>query len=209
MLLKNLFFDIYLISTNFSFYLGLLISLTSYYLLVSSLRRKFAIFILTIIVFSMWGFLHNLDGMMLVLLTAEFTILLLLIMTYIQLYANYTFLTTKFSKYVYFIYIVIFIVYGGDNNCFFFFTSFYKGINHIVASDFYILYYFLFEKLPLIVILLTLIISFFSLFFIILYFNLKSIKLKANKELKSLFFLRKQNLFKQTSFNHKLYTFQY
>ncbi len=153
--------------------------------------------------------MHNLDGMMLVLLTAEFTILLLLIMTYIQLYANYSFLTTKLSKYIYIIYIVIFIVYGGDNNCFFLLISFYKGINHIVASDFYILYYFLFEKLPLIVILLTLIISFFSLFFIILYFNLKSIKLNANKGLKSLFFLRKQNLFKQTSFNNKLYTFQY
>lgn len=209
MLLKNLFFDIYLISTNFSFYLGLGLSLTSYCLLFSSLRRKFTVFILTTVIFSMWGFLHNLDGMMLVLLTAEFTILLLLIMTYIQLYANYNFLTTSFNKYVLIFYIIISLLYSGDNNCFFFYTSFYKSLNHIVASDFYILYYFLFERFPLLVVLLTLIISFFSLFFIILYFNLKSIKLKENKGLKSLFFLRKQNLFKQTNFNNKLYTFQY
>lgn len=147
--------------------------------------------------------------MMLVLLTAEFTILLLLIMTYIQLYTNYTFLTAKLNKYIFIVYLGMFLMCGGDINYFFYYTSFYKSLNHIVASDFYILYYFLFEKLPLLVVLLTLIISFFSLFFIILYFNLKLVKQSSNKQLKSLFFLRKQNLFKQTTFNNKLYTFQF
>ena len=209
MLLKNLFFNIYLISTNISFYLCLLVLITSYLLLFSSLRNKFISFILVVISFSIWGFLHSLDGMMLILLTAEFTILLLFIMTYIQLYANYSFFSNKIS--ITWIIGLAFFLFSTSNfdSCFFFFNSYYKAGAHVVASDFYILYYFLFEKLPLLVVLLTLLISFFSLFFIILYFNLKLLKLGDNKQLKSLFYLRKQNLFKQTAYKSKIYTFQY
>lgn len=197
-----------MLSSNFSFYLFIGLVLSSYTLLFTTLRKKFFFFIIVIVVYSVWGFMLNLDGMMLVMLTTEFTIILLFLMTYIQLYSNYSFITSKVTyKYV-FVFFPLFFFFFQIPNVFFASVSYYKLINHIVASDFYILYYFLFDKLPILVLFLTLIISFFSLFFIVLYFSLKLTKLESAKTIKSTYFLRKQNLSKQTEFKSKLYTFQ-
>ena len=207
MLLKSFFFNLYLLIQNFSFYLAIFLTLISFLFLFTDLRKKFILFILIIVGFSVWGFLLDLDGIILVFLTAEFTIFLLFLMTYLQLYSNFQFISVVSRvNFIYFAFILF--LYYVPQNSFYFFSSFYKSIWHIVSSDFYILYYFLFEKLPALVILLTLIISFFSLFFIIMYFNLKLSKLNSNKTLKTLYFLRKQNLTKQTNFNTKVYTFQ-
>lgn len=146
--------------------------------------------------------------MMLVLLTAEFTIVLLFLMTYIQLYSNYSFIKLEVNYRILIVFFSLLLVFYQPLNNFYFYTCFYKAINHIVSSDFYILYYFLFEKLPVLVILMTLVISFFSLFFIVVYYSLKLTKLDTNKHLKNLYFLRKQNLAKQTGFKSKVYTFQ-
>jgi hypothetical protein len=207
-LLKTIFFNLYALGFNFSFYLFLTIILVSTTLLFTSLRKKFIYYILAVILFAVWGFLLDLDGMMLVLLTTEFTIILLFLMTYTQLYSNYTFIKFSVSyKYLLIFFVILLFVYEPLNN-FYFYSCYYKSISHIVSSDFYILYYFLFEKLPLLVILMTLIISFFSLFFIIAYYSMKLVKLDSHKHLKNLYFLRKQNLAKQTSFTTKVYTFQ-
>lgn len=208
MLIKTFFFNLYTLSSNFSFYLFLVLVITSYTLLYTTLRKKFFFFIIIIITYAVWGFMLNLDGMMLVMLTAEFTIILLFLMTYIQLYSNYSFITKQFSYKYIFGFLILFLFLFQAPNVFFNSVSYYKLINHIVASDFYILYYFLFDKLPIIVVFLTLIISFFSLFFIILYFSLKLTKLESTKNTKSLYFLRKQNLAKQTEFRASLHTFQ-
>jgi len=150
----------------------------------------------------------DLDGIMLVMLTTEFTIVLLFLMTYIQLYANYSFLTNKYTyKYLVFV-LLLFFLQAYPGNIYMYHNSYYKLTNHIVASDFYILYHFLFDSLPILVLFLTLIISFFSFFFIVLYFSLKLTKLMSTKDVKSLHFLRKQNMLKQTSFKSNLYTFQ-
>jgi hypothetical protein len=147
--------------------------------------------------------------MILVLLTAEFTIVLLFLMTYIQLYSNFTFLVSKVNfTYLSILFLALIILYN-PLHVFLAFSNYNKSINHVVASDFYILYYFLFEKFPILVVILTLIISFFSLFFIVLYFSLKSTKVEEFKTQKNLYFLRKQNLSKQTNFKSDLYTFQH
>jgi len=207
MLLKSLIFCVYNLILNTSFYLFIFIVLTSFLFLFIDLRRKFLFFILLIICYSIWGFMLDLDGIMLVFLTAEFTIFLLFLMTYLQLYGNFSFMTQKIN---YLLLIICFLplFFYSPLFSFYFYNSFYKSLFHVVSSDFYILYYFLFEKLPLLVILITLIISFFSLFFIILYFNLKIAKLNSTKSTKNLYFLRKQQLLKQTNFSSKLYTFQ-
>jgi hypothetical protein len=207
MLLKSLIFCVYNLILNTSFYLFIFIVLTSFIFLFIDLRRKFLFFILLIICYSIWGFMLDLDGIMLVFLTAEFTIFLLFLMTYLQLYGNFSFMAQKIN---YLLLIICFLplFFYSPLFSFYFYNSFYKSLFHVVSSDFYILYYFLFEKLPLLVILITLIISFFSLFFIILYFNLKIAKLNLTKSTKNLYFLRKQQLLKQTNFSSKLYTFQ-
>lgn len=193
---------------NFSFYLMLSILVISVFMLFATLRKRFFFFIITVIFFSMWGFMLDLDGMMLVLLTAEFTIVLLFLMTYVQLYSNFEFVVNT-SKLPYLVIFFILLPFSyNPAHSLNFYVNYYTSINHIVASDFFILYYFLFEKLPVLVILMTLVISFFSLFFIIVYYSLKLAKNTEKQNSKNLYFLRKQILVKQTNFNNRLYTFQ-
>jgi hypothetical protein len=192
---------------NFSFYIMVLLVVISSSMLFSSLRRRFFLFILSVVVFSIWGFLLDLDGMMLVLLTAEFTIILLFLMTYIQLYSNYEFVSNN-SGYTVCSFLALAPLFYTPLYSFNVFNNFYSSVAHVVSSDFFILYYLLFDKLPTLVILMTLVISFFSLFFIIIYFNLKYTKNSKKTQIKNLFFLRKQILIKQTNFNSRLYTFQ-
>lgn len=208
MLLKSFFFNIYTLLFNFSFYLFIFLSFISINLLFTSLRKKFIFYILTVISFAIWGFLLDLDGMMLVLLTAEFTIVLLFLMTYIQLYTNYSFIKSEINFRFFLLLAILIIQYYTPLHTPYTFICYYKSINHIVSSDFFILYYFLFEKLPVLVVLITLIISFFSLFFILVYYSLKLTKLDSFNTIKNLYFLRKQNLIKQTAFKTNLYTFQ-
>lgn len=193
---------------NFSFYLMFAMLMISISMLFATLRKRFFLFIVTVIVYSTWGFMLDLDGMMLVLLTAEFTIVLLFLMTYIQLYSNYEFVSNLSPVRYLFICIIFLPALYNPLQSFYFYTNYYSAINHIVASDFFILYYFLFDKLPILVILMTLVISFFSLFFIIVYYNLKFAKNKEKQNSKNLYFLRKQILVKQTNFSNRLYTFQ-
>lgn len=208
MVLKTFFFNIYLLNTNLSFYLLLLLIGTAYKFLVCSFRYKFTFFILNVLVLSVWGFLYNLDGMILILLITEFTVTLLFLMTYTQLYMHYEF-KHKTMPIGLFSYIMLFaLLCANPVNIFFSYTSFYSSLTHLVSSDFFILYYLLFDKMPILVLFLTLIISLFSLFFILLYFNLKYTKLAHHKNLKNLYILRKQNLTKQTNFKTKIYTFQ-
>lgn len=207
-MLKSFIVTLYSILFNFSFYLLLALTFVSLSLFLSSLRMKFTYFIAAIILYAIWGFLFDLDGMMLVLLTTEFTITLLFLMTYIQLYSNYSFTSTKNPPLTFFLFLVVVLSVYTPIYTPMYYSNYYSASSHIVASDFYILYDFLFEKLPVLVILVTLIISFFSLFFIVLYYSLKLVKFTSNKRLKNLYFLRKQNLIKQTTFSTKIYTFQ-
>lgn len=186
----------------------LTLTIVSVSMLFANLRRRFFLFIMCIVVFSIWGFMLDLDGMMLVLLTAEFTIVLLFLMTYIQLYSNYQFLSTS-NRYLFILAAVgLLPLLYEPLYSFNFYSNFYNAVNHIVTTDFFILYYFLFDKLPILVILMTLVISFFSLFFIVVYYNLKATKVVGVQASKNLYFLRKQILIKQTNFNNRLYTFQ-
>lgn len=145
---------------------------------------------------------------MLVLLTAEFTIFLLFLMTYTQLYENFNFLSIKKPKNVYVFVISLCLLFQGSYVGTLYYINFYNLLSHTVSSDFFILYYLLFDILPSITIFVTLIIGLFSLFFIALYFNLKLIKMKNDIKVQSVFFLRKQNTIKQTNFKVNIHTFQ-
>lgn len=197
----------YLLISNFSFYLSILIFITSISLIYFDLRKKFILFILTVILFCMLGFLFDLDGIFLIFLVAELTIFLLLLMTYTQLYNNYRFITSQSISYYTLLLLIIFLQYT-PYSTFYSYTTYYNTLNNIVSGDFYILYYLLFEQLPVITLIVVLIITFFSLFFIIMYFSLKLVKNFSLKKIKNIYFLRKQVLTKQTKFLNKIYTFQ-
>ncbi len=192
---------------NFSLYLAFMILLVSSLLLISDLRRKFIFFILSVLLFSIFGFLFDLDGIFLIFLTTEFTIFMLFLMTYTQLYSNYTFIKSPYNYKLLLPFIMIIFNLTPINN-FYLFISYYKSLHNLVSSDFYILYQFLFSEQFLVTLLVILIISFFSLFFIIMYFSLKLVKTYLTKAYKYIYILRKQYMLKQAVFLTRLYVFQ-
>jgi hypothetical protein len=207
-LLKTVFFNIYLLSLNLSFYLFLSISFWSIFLLFSDLRKKFISFILVVFLFSVFGFLHDLDGIFIIFLIAEFTIFLVFLMSYTQLYSNYSFVSSNLNISILLIVIIGVLLNYNVTNSFHFYYSYYNSLNYIISSDFYILYYLLFDQMPVLTLVVIFIISFFSLFFIIMYFSLKLVKSFSKLNYKNLYWLRKQSLLKQTTFSNKIYTFQ-
>lgn len=207
-MLKTFFFTVYLLSLNLSFYLFLSITFWSIFLLISDLRKKFLSFILVVFLFSVFGFMHDLDGIFIIFLIAEFTIFLVFLMSYTQLYSSYSFINSKWRISIVLVFIVIILLNYSATNSFHFYHSYYNSLNLIVSSDFYILYYLLFDQIPVLTLVIIFIISFFSLFFIIMYFSLKLVKSFSKINYKNVYWLRKQSLLKQTTFLNKLYTFQ-
>ena len=189
------------------FFLVALLCVLSYLFITASIRFKFLYFILLIISYSILGFLFNLDGMMLILMVAEFTIMLLFFMTYMQLYANFSFLSKNFRAKFLFLLILIF-AFSDNVYLNYFCMSFYKSINQIVSSDFFILFFILFINSKFLVIFITIILTFFSFFFILLYFYLKEVKGFSKSCANNLHFLRKQILLKQTGYFSNITSFQ-
>ena len=207
-MLKTFFFTIYLLSFNLSFYLFLSITFWSIFLLVSDLRKKFISFILVVFLFSVFGFVHDLDGIFVIFLIAEFTIFLVFLMSYTQLYSSYSFISSKIRVSSIIVIVIAILFNYNSTNSFYFYSSYYNSLNSIISSDFYILYHLLFDQMPVLTLIVILIISFFSLFFIIMYFSLKLVKSFSKINYKNVYWLRKQSLLKQTTFLNKLYTFQ-
>lgn len=208
MLIKNILIQLFSLITNINFYLISILVLNSYLLLFTSLRKKFPYFILTTIVISLLGFLINLDGMMLIFLITEFTVMLLFFMTYVQLYSNFTFFFKSIKHWWLLLLTLLAFVLVSKVNLTLYFLSYYKFQFHYVSSDFFILYFILFLKLSPVVVFITLILTFFSLFFILLYFNLKLVKNNQTIKNKTNYFLRKQHLTKQNTFTNELKSFQ-
>lgn len=208
MLIKSIVFQTFSLLTNLNFYLVILLILNSYLLLFSSLRKKFLFFILAVILIALLGFLISLDGMMLIFLITEFTVMLLFFMTYVQLYSNFTFSSKKISYWPVFLLVLMTFFIMSKVNLNIYFISYYKSQFHLVASDFFILYFILFLQLNAVVIIITIILTFFSLFFILLYFNLKQVKNNQTQKNKTTYFLRKQILIKQNNFNNHISSFQ-
>lgn len=209
MILKTFFFNLYLLESNVTFSLVLALTAFTYSFITTSLRHKFFFFLLLLFFFSIWGFLYNLDGMILILLITEFTVFLLFLMTYTQLYSNFQFTTKKPLTSIYFLVFYLYIIWGFNSHNFTLsYVSYYNDLTAVIAADFFILYFVLFDKLPLVVLFIVLIIGLFSLFFILIYFNLKIIKYQHHIKLNTVYFLRKQRLVKQTNFKSNLFTFQ-
>lgn len=198
-----------MLESNVTLFLVLALTAFTYSFITASLRHKFPFFLLLLFFFSIWGFLYNLDGMILILLITEFTVFLLFLMTYTQLYSNFQFTTKNSLTSIYFLVFYICIIWKFNSHHFILnYVSYYNDLTVVIAADFFILYFVLFDKLHLVVLFIILIIGLFSLFFILIYFNLKIIKYQHHTKLNTVYFLRKQSLVKQTNFKSNLFTFQ-
>lgn len=85
--------------------------------------------------------------------------------------------------------------------------SYYEATFLIITADYFLMYYFFILYLD-IVINIALLLGLFSIYFILLYYFLKELQTTAAKNKKSIYFLRKQNLFHQSLYQTYLRWFQ-
>lgn len=86
-------------------------------------------------------------------------------------------------------------------------VSYYEATFLITTADYFLMYYFFILYLD-IIINVALILGLFSIYFILIYYSLKELQATAVKNKKSIYFLRKQNLFHQSLYQTYLRWFQ-
>ena len=202
MILKNFInlFSILNLSLMFIF-----IFLINEFIISTDIRRKFFLFIILLFSTVSIALYYNLDGIVMMFLVSELSIILIFITMFSQLY-GYNKKNTKFSTL--FIFTIIFIlnieyydtkILNYDN-----FYSF-SAIN---INDFYYIYNFFFEKQITVTIFIIFILTLYSIFFILLYFNFKKFQNSESSKVSNLILLRKQNILHQSNYNTKIRVFQ-
>ena len=166
----------------------------------TSIRYKLFFFFLIIFFFISWGFWFNLDGVMLILLLTELMLVVVFYLVYTQLYCKVVALPIKYTLSPYFFIIVIMFVGSSQLGFSLSWTNFYNSVCSVVSSDFFLIYYFFYVQYPILLGFIVVLLGLFSIFFIFFYFNLKSLVALISDHKRSLYFLRKQNMLRQSNF---------
>lgn len=183
----------------------LILHLFNIFFTETNIRKKFFFFLLLFIFFFFVGLYYNLDGIVFLFVISEFSVLLIFITMFSQLY-SYSKKNIKYSSYFIFITLLILNYKFYDTNIISY-ENFYSFYN-IQLNDFYYFYNYFFEKQILVTFLIIFIITFYSIFFILLYFNLKKKQNIEQRKNKQLNILRKQNILHQSNYNTKIRTFK-
>jgi len=202
MILKNLITQFNLI---YLLLFILLLKIFNDFFYETNVRKKFFLFIVLFVFFFSLGLYYNLDGIVFIFVISEFSVLLIFITMFSQLY-SYSKKTTKYSSNFFLILIFTINIIFYDSKVLSY-TSFYSFYN-IYFNDFYYFFNFFFEKQILATFLIIFIITFYSIFFILLYFNLKKKQNIEQSNLKQIYILRKQNILKQSNYNSKIRIFK-
>ncbi len=175
------------------------------FLIITEIRKKFFLFIILMLSFSFVGLYYNLDGLIMMFLITELSVILIFITLFSQIYSY----TKKNNKTVnnYFIILIVLLNMEFYDVKILNYNNFYSYLS-INLNDFYYLYNFFFEKHLLATIIIIFLLTIYSIFFILLYFNFKKFQNKDDFKAKSLFLLRKQNLIHQSNYNPKIRIFQ-
>ncbi len=183
----------------------LFLFLINKFLTIADIRRKFFLFVVVLFTFVIIGLYYNLDGIILMFLISELSVILIFITLYSQVYAYNKKNIKNFNNFFFFI-IIIFNFQFYDIKLLNY-NNYYSYFN-INVNDFYYLYNFFFEKHLLATTIIIFLLTIYSIFFILLYFNFKKIQNKDDEKKKSLTLLRKQNLIHQGNYNTKIRIFQ-
>lgn len=202
MIVKNFInnFNIYFI-TLFSIYIYII----NLFFLSNNIRHKFFLFFINFFIIIGLGFFYNLDGLVLIFFVCEFTVLLVFILLFSQIYTYSKQINSK-NMSIFFIIILLF-------NIFFYnlsilnYKNFYS-FNNIVQNDFFYIYNLYFEKQILITIIVLIIITVYSIFFILMYNNLKLLQKLDKKINTKITLLRKQNIIHQNNYITKIRVFK-
>lgn len=202
MIIKNIINNINIISLLF---LITFLYLINYFIITSNIREKFFSFIILFFLFSSIGLYYNLDGIVMLFMVCELSIILIFITMFSQLY-----LFDKKNKKFSYINLVIFIFFLNIefySTKILIYKNFYSYYS-ININDFYYIYNSYFEKHIIITIIISFLITIYSLFFILLYFNFKKIQNVEFKKKEKINLLRKQNLIHQANYKTKIRIFQ-
>lgn len=202
MILKNFVTHFNLLSLLMFF---IILHIFNIFFTETNIRKKFFLFLLLFIFFFFIGLYYNLDGIIFLFVISEFSVLLIFITMFSQLY-SYSKKNIKYSSYFIFI-LLVFLNYQFYDTTIISYENFYSFYN-IQLNDFYYFYNYFFEKQILVTFLIIFIITFYSIFFILLYFNLKKKQNIEQKKNKQLNILRKQNILHQSNYNTKIRTFK-
>ena len=202
MILKNFICHFNLISVLFLF---IVLHLFNIFFLETNIRKKFFLFLVLFFFFFILGLYYNLDGIIFLFVISEFSVILIFITMFSQLY-SYSKKNIKYSSY-YIFFILLYLNYTFYDTSLVNYDNFYTFYN-IQLNDFYYFYNYFFEKQILVTFLIIFIITFYSIFFILLYFNLKKKQNIEQKKIKQLNILRKQNILHQSNYTTKIRTFK-
>lgn len=183
----------------------LFIFLINKFLLSSKIRNKFFLMLVLLFLLSFIGFYYSLDGIVLMFLISELSLILIFITMFSQLYTHNK-ENIKQKSYFYIIIILIFN-YGFYQTNIITYKNYYSHYS-ININDFYYIYNCYFEKQIILTIITLFIITLYSIFFILLYYNLKKNVIEKNNLKKNIFLLRKQNIIHQANYNSKIRFFK-
>jgi hypothetical protein len=203
MILKNI---VNLFNINLVILLLAFIFLINKFLTLSEVRKKFALLLIIIILICCIGFYYFLDGLVMMFLLTELTLVLIFIVMFSQIY-GYNRQSLKYKN-VFFVIVVFFINFSYYEIKIINYKSYYSYYN-ILLNDFYYIYNNFFEKEILLTIVITVALTLYSVFFILFYFNLKSNLYKHKNFKKNLYLLRKQNIIHQSNYNNKINFFNH
>ena len=202
MILKNFInlFNVLNLSLMFIF-----IFLINEFIISTDIRKKFFLFIILLFSTVSIALYYNLDGIIMMFLVSELSIILIFITMFSQLY-GYNKKNTKFSTLFIFCIIFILNIEYYDTKILNY-NNFYS-FSAININDFYYIYNFFFEKQITVTIFIIFILTLYSIFFILLYFNFKKFQNSESSKVSNLILLRKQNLLHQSNYNTKIRIFQ-
>lgn len=202
MILKNFinFFNLY-----YLFIFILFIFIINKFLFQTQIRVKFILLLILLIIFSSISIFYNLDGLTMMFLIGELSIILIFIVMFSQLYTfNYE-KTKEFNLYLMLLIVILNINYYEASVISY--RNYYSYFQ-ILINDFYYIYNLYFEKQMLLTFIITIIITVYSIFFILLYYSLKKKLLTQKLLTKNLYLLRKQNIIHQSNYNTKIKFFK-
>jgi hypothetical protein len=183
----------------------LFIFIINKFIVITNIRYKFLLLIVIMFIIASIGLYYDLDGLVMLFLISELSIILIFITIFSQIYTLNTEIS-NISSIKLISLIMIFLNYNFYSIDIVDYTNFYSNYS-INTNDFYFIYNYYFEKQILVMVFSILIITIFSIFFILLYFSLKSSQLKESKKKKNLNLLRKQNIIHQSNYSAKIRIF--
>ena len=196
---------IYLFNISYIILFSTLLFLINLFFIESNIRKKFFLFLVIFFCFMGVGLYYNLDGIIMLFIISELSVLLVFITMFSQLY-SFNNKSYKISSF-FVLSLLIFLNYSFYDSSLIKYVNFYEFYN-ITSNDFYFIYNFYFEKQILLTLLIIFIITLYSIVFMLFYFNIKKKNNIEESKYKQIFLLRKQNLNHQSNYLTKTRTFQ-